>query len=239
MKEARYPLRINKYLALRNYGSRREADELIKRGLVKINGKPAKLGDKVLESDLIEVNTRAKNKIKKLLYFAYNKPRGIVTHSPEKKMGQKSIRDVSDMPKSVFPVGRLDKSSQGLIILTNDGRVTDKLLNPDYNHDKEYVVKVDKPLRPGFFSKASTGIDLGDYTSKPCKTKQLNPQTFSITLTEGKKHQIRRMCDAFGYVILNLQRVRIMNIKLGNLKPGQYRPIEGAELEEFLEKLGL
>ncbi|RJQ31021.1 rRNA pseudouridine synthase [Candidatus Parcubacteria bacterium] len=231
-----YPLRINKYLAANNYCSRREADDLISSGLIKINGRTAKLGDKVLEGDNVEVNSEA-NKTKQLLYFAYNKPAGIVTHSAEREKGQKGISDIAAFPKSVFPVGRLDKASHGLIILTNDGRVTGKLLSPDKKAEKEYFVKVDKPLRPGFFAKAETGIDLGDFITKPCKIKQINERAFKIILTEGKKHQIRRMCEAFGYKTLELQRVRVMNVRLGNLKDGQWRQLEGKELREFLSKL--
>lgn len=239
MEKESYLIRINKYLSLNGYCSRREADSLIKRGLVKINGKNAVLGDKVLKNDAVEVNAQAKNKIKKLAYYAYNKPVGIVTHSPEKEKGQKSISDIAEFPEKVSPVGRLDKESHGLIIFTNDGRVTDRLLNPDREHEKEYAVRVDKPLREGFFLKAASGMDLGDFVTKPCKIKQISPQAFKIILTEGKKHQIRRMCDAFGYAARDLQRLRIMNVKLNNLQPGRYRKLEGRELEEFLNKLEL
>ena len=141
--EISYPMRINRYLALNNYSSRREADTLIAKGVVMINGKKAKIGDKVNETDVITVNMKVANVAKKYVYFAYNKPRGIVTSSP--KDGQKSIADITYTAADVFPVGRLDKNSRGLIILCNDGRITDKLLNPEREHEKEYVVTVNKP----------------------------------------------------------------------------------------------
>ena len=240
MESIEYPVRLNKYLAFKKYASRREADKLIEGGLVKINGKVAKLGDKVQETDLVEVNTKAAEKVKgKLVYFAYNKPYGIVTNNAEE--GQEAITDIVNVGVPVFPIGRLDRSSRGLIILTNDGRITDQLLNPKYEHEKEYIVKVDKPLEKHFLRHLGTGIDIEikDHMTKPAVVKQIGPTTFRITLVEGKKHQIRRMCAAFGYVTNGLQRVRIMNIRLGNLKEGEYRALEGRELEDFLGSLGL
>lgn len=240
MESIKYPVRLNKYLAFKKYASRREADKLIGSGLVKINGRIAKLGDKVNESDEVEINSKAVEKIKgDLVYFAYNKPHGIVTNNPEE--GQEAIADVVDFGVKVFPIGRLDRSSRGLIILTNDGRITDRLLNPEYEHEKEYIVKVDKPLEKHFLRHLGTGIDIEikDHMTKPAVVKQISDNTFRITLIEGKKHQIRRMCAAFGYTVINLQRVRIMNVGLGNLKEGGFRAIEGRELEELLKLLGL
>lgn len=233
-------MRLNKYLAYRKFASRREADKLIDAGLVKINGRVAKLGDRVNESDEVEVNSKTLEKIKNsLIYVAYNKPHGIVTNNPEE--GQEAITDVVNVGVPVFPIGRLDRSSRGLIILTNDGRITDQLLNPKYEHEKEYIVKVDKPLEKHFLRHLGTGIDIEikDHMTKPAVVKQIGDSTFRITLVEGKKHQIRRMCAAFGYTVINLQRVRIMNIRLGNLKEGEYRVLEGRELDEFLHLLGL
>ncbi len=240
MESIKYPARINKYLASRKYASRREADKLIESGSVKINGRIAKLGDKVAATDTVEVNSKVIEKIRNnLVYFAYNKPHGIVTNNPEE--GQESITDVAKFGVPVFPIGRLDRSSHGLIILTNDGRITDQLLNPKYAHEKEYVVKVDKALEKHFLRHLGTGIDIEikGHMTKPAIVKQINETRFRITLVEGKKHQIRRMCAAFGYVVTDLQRVRIMNIKLGNLKEGEFRPIEDRELEDFLKLLGL
>jgi 23S rRNA pseudouridine2604 synthase len=232
-----YPLRINRYLALNNYSSRREADELIKKGVVMINGKKAKIGDKISENDVVTVNAKEKGILKEYVYFAYNKPRGIVTHSP--KDGQKSIGDITYSQSDVFPVGRLDKNSYGLIILTNDGRVNDKLLNPVHDHEKEYVVTVNKPITNIFLKVMRQGVQLEDFKTKPCVINKKNETTFHIMLTEGKKHQIRRMCANLGWEVVDLKRVRIMNIKLGNLGSGQQRKIKGKELEEFLKKLGM
>lgn len=231
-----YPMRINKYLAHKNIATRREADELIVAGKVKINGKLAVLGDKVQESDEIMVDEKIRDS--DFVYLAYNKPIGIITHSPQ---GQsRSIEDIISFQQKVFPVGRLDKDSCGLIILTNDGRITDKLLNPDYDHEKEYVVKVNKTISPSFIKHMSNGLVLGDgYKTKKCQVERLGNFSFSIVLTEGKKRQIRRMCEKLDHHVVELKRVRIMNIKLDNLMYGKYRKIKGQELQEFLQSIGM
>ncbi|KKP80371.1 MAG: hypothetical protein A2271_04820 [Candidatus Moranbacteria bacterium RIFOXYA12_FULL_35_19] len=228
-------MRINKYLAKKNICSRREADELIKFGKVKINNKKAVLGDKVLEND--EVSVSNKNQ-KKLFYFAYNKPVGIITHSPQGN--ERSIEDIIKIPQKVYPIGRLDKDSWGLILLTNDGRITDKVLNPEKKHEKEYAVRVNKIMSESFQNKMARGVMLDDgYKTKPCQVQKINEAMFSIILTEGKKRQIRRMCTALGYAVVDLKRVRVMSIKIGSLKPGEFREIKGAELEHFLKELDL
>lgn len=229
--ELAYPMRINKYLAHKNYCTRREADTLITAGKVLINGKPAQLGDKVNENDKVEVRFRTK----KYRYFAYNKPRGVITHSPEE--GETDIRQNIPLV-GVFPVGRLDKDSNGLIILTDDGRITDKLLNPDYEHDKEYIVSTKEQLPPNLAARFEKGVNIEGYHTKPAVARVLGPKKFSITLTEGKKHQIRRMCSAVGLVVDTLQRTRIMNIRLSGLKEGEFRPMLGQELATFLKSLG-
>jgi 23S rRNA pseudouridine2604 synthase len=230
-----YPIRINRYLALNNYCTRREADVFVEKGLVTINGKKAKIGDKVNKSDKIEVKSSARLAAKEYSYYAYNKPKGIVTHSP--KDGQKSIREVAFFAEDVFPVGRLDKNSRGLIILTNDGRITDKLLNPEREHEKEYIVQVNKPMTNIFLKVMRQGVQLEDFKTKPCIVTQKNEITFHIVLTEGKKHQIRRMCAALGWDVVDLKRIRVMNIELGNLSSGQMRKIQKDELKEFLISL--
>ncbi|MBU6141579.1 pseudouridine synthase [Patescibacteria group bacterium] len=231
-------MRINKYLALKKYASRREADEFIRNGWVTINGKTAHLGDKVNEGDKVRVSERImKERRAHLEYFAYNKPAGIVSTNPEE--GQQSILDVAGISKYVFPLGRLDRESRGLILLTNDGRVTKRLLGPEYEHEKEYIVKVDKPLEKHFLKHLETGIDIEGHRTKPATVKQTGERAFRITLIEGKRHQLRRMCAAFGFIVKDLQRVRVMNIKLGGLKEGMYRKIEGEELHQFLSELGL
>lgn len=235
IKNMEYPMRINKYLAMKNIASRREADELIKSGKIKINGKRAVLGDKVLENDKIDV---AKNSQKKLVYYAYNKPIGIITHSPQDE--EKGIMDIIKIPQKVYPIGRLDKDSWGLIILTNDGRITDKILNPEKNHEKEYMVRVNKVMSISFLNKLAKGVYLEDgYKTKACKVEKINDSMFSIILTEGKNRQIRRMCTALGFSVSDLKRVRIISIKIKKLKPGEFREIKGLELEEFLLKLGI
>lgn len=212
-------MRINKYLALKKISTRRGADELIKEKKVFINGKLALLGSKVKETDIVEIRG-VKNK--ECVYFAYNKPTGIETSSPRKEL---------------FPLGRLDKASYGLIILTNDGRITDQLLNPKYFHEKEYVVKTSNKLRSNFKQKMEKGVDIEGYVTKKCKVSIINDFTFKITLCEGKKHQIRRMCSALFQEVADLKRERIMNIKLGNLKEGALREIKGEEKSAFLDQV--
>jgi 23S rRNA pseudouridine2604 synthase len=229
-----FPMRINKYLAKQNITTRRGADELIEKKKVYINNKLAVLGDKVKEGDQVEV--KHSGKATPMLYYAYHKPIGVITHSPQ--MGEKDVLQSSNL-KGVFPVGRLDKMSHGLLILTNDGRVTDKLLNPEFEHEKEYVVTVTNNLRPSFKEHMENGIRIDDCTTKKCKVKILGDRTFSIILTEGKKHQIRRMCEVMHNQVLELMRTRIMNIKLGNMAPNSFRKIEGEELETLKKALHL
>ncbi|HEY4489090.1 MAG TPA: pseudouridine synthase [Candidatus Paceibacterota bacterium] len=233
-----YPMRINKYLAEQGYATRRGADELIEKGKVFINGKPAELGSKVHEDDTVEVKT-GKRKTGDYLYFAYNKPRGVITHSPGED--EQDVRDTLPelADKGVFPVGRLDKDSHGLIVVTNDGRITDRLLHPRHEHDKEYAVRTKLPLRKNFKARMEEGVLIEGYMTKPAKVSISGDHSFSVTLTEGKKHQIRRMVVALYNEVADLKRVRVLNVKLGKLKAGEARTIEGAELEEFLALLGL
>jgi len=228
-----YPMRINKYLAHKGIATRRGADELIEKGVVFVNGKKATLGQTISQKDNVEVKKHNK---KKLIYLAYNKPVGIVTHSPQNK--EQEIKDIIDI-KNVFPVGRLDKNSHGLIILTNDGRITDKLLNPDALHEKEYVVMTKQKLRSSFKEKMEGGVTIEGYKTRPVKIDLLGENKFKIILTEGKRHQIRRMVVALFNEVTDLKRVRVMNIRLGDLKPGEYRPIEGKELENLLHDLNI
>lgn len=227
-------MRINKYLALNKYSTRKGGDELVKNGKVLINGRIAKLGDKVMAGDKVEVKSSAKKK--EYAYYAYNKPRGVITHSPQK--GEKDIKQSVPL-KNVFPVGRLDKDSRGLIILTDDGRVTDRLLNPKYSHDKEYLVSVKNKISPSFKNKMESGVNIGGYKTKKCSVVMAGSHTFKITLTEGKKHQIRRMCSTLKNDVNDLKRVRVMNIRLGDLKEGEYRQISNDELQKFLKNIGL
>lgn len=213
-------MRINKYLALKKISTRRGADELVKAKKVFINGKLAMLGSKVTEKDKVEVKGTEKKEYK---YFAYNKPVGVETDSPE---------------IGLFPLGRLDKASHGLLIVTNDGRITDQLLNPKFAHEKEYVVRTLNRLRSSFKAKMEAGVNIEGYQTKKCKVKIIDENNFRITLTEGKKHQIRRMCSALFQEVADLKRERIMNIKLGTLKKGGLREIKGEELAIFLKSIG-
>jgi len=195
-KEIEYPVRINRYLASKKVCSRREADELIRSGKVTINSRVAVLGDKVEKDDNVFVDEKAQNK-KKLVYYAYHKPRGIVTHSPQGD--EKDILSISKFAEKVFPLGRLDKDSYGLILLTNDGRITDQLLNPDNYHKKEYVVGVEKNVNSAFLHGLRCGVVLDDgYVARECEVEKLGATSFRIVLTEGKRRQIRRMCERMG-----------------------------------------
>lgn len=233
-----FPMRINKYLADQKIASRREADTLIEAGKVLVNGKKAVLGQQINEGDKVTLSGATK----KYQYLAYYKGRGVITHSPaegEVDIAMRLKRDYS--LTSVAPVGRLDKDSEGLIILSNDGRITGPLLDPESGHEKEYEVTVDKPVTGMFLKLMAIGVDIEGYRTKPAvvKASARNQKKFNLTITEGKKHQIRRMCAALGYQIDTLKRVRVMNIVLGDIKANQYRKIAGEELKTLMKELGL
>ena len=233
MEQIKFPIRINRYLALKGLGTRRSADELIKKHRVLISGRVALLGDMVRKEDVVEVTKTKHDHDKKLYYYAYYKPVGIVTP----QQGERSHALISD--KKLFSVGRLDKDSSGLMILTNDGRITDRLLNPVHEHEKEYIVDVDKKVTPHVLRVLEKGVDIEGYRTKPSRTVFVNDYRFRIILSEGKKHQIRRMIAALGLQVRALKRVRIMNIELGKLKQAEMREIKGDELAVFLKSLGL
>ncbi|MCA9366308.1 rRNA pseudouridine synthase [Candidatus Kaiserbacteria bacterium] len=230
-------IRINKRIAELGLASRREADALIAAGSVLVNGRPAVTGEKVSLSDTIEVRG---NSTKEKLYLAYYKGRGIITHSPAANETDIVTRLKSDYDLTdVYPVGRLDKDSEGLIILTNDGRVTGPLLDPARGNSKVYEVTVDKPINNHFLKHMASGVNIEGYVTKPANIEKKTNVRFLLTLTEGKKHQIRRMCAALGYQVESLKRVQILNIELGKLKPNQYRKLSGSELKTFLKTLGV
>ena len=232
--EISYPIRINRYLALKNYATRTGADELITKGFVTINGRKAILGDQVKKDDKVEV--RKKKPKDAYVYYAYNKATGISTNPDE---GSKDILKATRFPMKVFPVGRLDKDSHGLILMTNDGRVTDRLLSPKYVHEKEYVVKVDPAFSDKFVELMSNGVKFDGFVSKKCKVWRKTKNVFHIILTEGKKRQIRRMAEALHHKVIDLKRIRIMNIELDKIPLGAFQEIKGKELNELLKSLQL
>jgi len=222
--------RINKYLSEVGYCSRREADKLILDGKVTINGKIPEIGAKVEENDQVEVkgqkvekSTRQKN-----IYLAFNKPVGIVC-TTDRKVEPDNVIDFIKYPKRIFPIGRLDKLSEGLIFLTNDGDIVNKILRARNNHEKEYIVKVNRPINSDFIQRMSNGVEILDTITKNCFVKQLGPKKFRIILTQGLNRQIRRMCESLGYRVRSLKRVRIMNIKL-DVPTGKYRDFTNEEL---------
>ncbi|PCH92106.1 23S rRNA pseudouridine synthase F [Candidatus Kaiserbacteria bacterium] len=234
MNAIAYPIRINRYLFLKNICSRREADRLIEQGKIKINGSIAVLGQKVLEADTVDVAGSAANRTYR--YYLYNKPRGIVSNNPQRD--EESVEDVSGIAKGVSPVGRLDKDSQGLMLLTDDGRIVNAILSPEYSHEREYHVGVDKYIKESDIRKLTVGVDIEGYLTKPAQAERLSDDSFTLTLTEGKKHQIRRMCAALGYQVLDLKRVRMMHLPL-DLEEGENRELTKEEVNGLLTLSGI
>ena len=228
--------RINKYLSEVGYCSRRRADRLIEEGKVTINGKVPEIGTKVDDSDLVEVEGKRieKSTKQKKIYLAFNKPVGIVC-TTNREVEPDNIIDFIKYPKRIFPIGRLDKWSEGLIFLTNDGDIVNKILRARNNHEKEYIVSVNRPINKEFIQSMSNGIEILETITKNCFVKQMGAKKFKIILTEGLNRQIRRMCESLGYRVQSLKRVRIMNIKL-DLPVGKYREFTKKELFE-LDKL--
>ena len=229
--------RINKYLSEVGYCSRRVADRLIKEGKVTINGKIPEIGTKVKEGDQVEIEgQRIEKPMKqKNIYLAFNKPVGIVC-TTDRRVETQNIIDFINFPKRIFPIGRLDKLSEGLIFLTNDGDIVNKILRARNNHEKEYIVSVNRPINSDFIQKMSHGVEILDTITKNCFVKQLGPKIFKIILTQGLNRQIRRMCETLGYRVKSLKRVRIMNIKL-DVPIGKYREFSKEELLELNELL--
>ena len=230
-------IRINKYLSEVGYCSRRVADRLIEEGKVSINDEISEVGAKVKEGDQVKVEGQIirKSKIPKKIYLAFNKPVGIVC-TTDRKVEPNNVIDFIKYPKRIFPIGRLDKLSEGLIFLTNDGDIVNKILRARNNHEKEYIVKVNRPINSDFIQSMSNGVEILDTITKNCFVKQLGPRNFKIILTQGLNRQIRRMCEALGYRVKSLKRVRIMNIKL-DLPKGEYREFSKEELLELNAQL--
>ncbi len=228
-------IRLNKFLAESGFCSRREADRLIEAGGVTIDGRVGVLGDKVTEAMDVRALGRSVRPKQEKVYIALNKPVGIVcTADPREPM---NVIDYVKHTQRVFPIGRLDKDSSGLLLLTSDGEIVNRVLRAAGRHDKEYIVSVDKKLTPEFLRRMASGVPILDTVTLPCKLEPLSPFSFRIVLVQGLNRQIRRMCEALSYKVLSLKRVRIMNIQLGELKPGQWRDLTAAELRELMAQL--
>ena len=230
-------VRINKYLAESGKCSRRQADKLIADGEVFINGRVAKLGDRVLPGMKVSFHgENVKNNVKRK-YIMLNKPVGIIcTADPNEPDNVVSFIDHDDR---IYPIGRLDKDSEGLLLLTNDGDIVNRILRASEKHEKEYEVRVDKAVDYDFVKKMQSGVHILDTTTLPCKVVKTGERTFNITLTQGLNRQIRRMCEALGYEVRSLRRIRIMHLRLGNLKLGKWRNLSPTELSELFRQLGI
>jgi 23S rRNA pseudouridine2604 synthase len=226
------PTRINKYLSEAGYCSRRAADKLISAGRIKVNGLVPEMGAKVTSSDEIQIDGKliAESK-EKPVYIAFNKPVGIVC-TTDVGVEPDNIIDYINYPSRIFPIGRLDKPSEGLIFLTNDGDIVNKILRARNNHEKEYLVNVNKPITKEFIEQMSEGVPILDTVTRKCKVEQVTKFRFRIVLTQGLNRQIRRMCEYLDYRVVNLKRTRIMNVKL-DIPSGEWRDITSEELEEI------
>ena len=222
-------VRLNKYISESGFCSRREADKLIESGVVTIDGIKATMGTKVSKGQSVKVNGKLISKEEDLVYIVLNKPVGITCTTEHKVKG--NIVDFVNHKKRIFPIGRLDKDSQGLILMTNDGDIVNKILRAGNNHEKEYIVTVNKPINEEFVRRMSNGIKILGQVTKKCYVKKEGNNTFRIILTQGLNRQIRRMCEALGYEVVKLKRIRIMNINLGELRMGEWRDLTYKELK--------
>lgn len=228
-------MRINKYISDTGFCSRREADKLIENGVVKINDKIATLGDKVTDGDKVFINDKPLKLNSNKVYIALNKPVGITCTTELHVKG--NIVDFIGHKERIFPIGRLDKDSEGLILLTNDGDIVNKILRAENNHEKEYIVTVNKPITDDFIFGMSNGVDVEGKMTKKCHVEKISTFTYRIILTEGRNRQIRKMTAYFGYEVKKLKRIRIMNIKLDNLKKGLWRNLSNNELKVLFKDI--
>jgi len=228
-------IRVNKFLTDAGVCSRRKADEYIEAGRVRVNGEVCTLGVRVFEGDEVSFDGKPVKKDNNLVLIAFNKPVGIVCTTDKREPD--NIIDYLNYPKRIYPIGRLDKDSEGLILLTNDGDIVNKILRAANHHEKEYEVVVNKPITDDFLKKMSKGVPILDTVTKPCKIRRTGDNSFNIILTQGLNRQIRRMCEALDYRVIHLKRIRIMNINLGRLHTGGYRNLDQHELEELKETL--
>ena len=227
--------RLNKFIADSGDCSRREADRLISEGRVLIDGRVGVLGDRVLPGMQVLVDHHPLSGQGEKVYLLLNKPVGIVcTADPREPM---NVVDYLSYPIRIFPVGRLDKDSEGLLLLTSDGEIVNRLLRAAGGHEKEYEVTVDRPVTPDFIRGMSAGVPILDTVTLPCKIRRTGERSFTIVIVQGLNRQIRRMCEYFGYSVRSLRRVRIMNLRLGSLRPGQWRELTDDELNELLRRL--
>ena len=225
------PVRLNKYLSEAGVCSRREADRLIESGRVTVDGERAQTGMRIVPGQVVKVGRKVVSKQDEMVVLAVNKPKGIVC--TEERRERKSIVRFLDYPVRVTYIGRLDKDSHGLLLMTNNGDIINRMMRAANRHEKEYKVTVDHEITPEFLEKMASGVPILDTVTRPCEVRQIGKHTFSIILTQGLNRQIRRMCEALGYEVKDLVRVRVMNIRLGSLKEGEYREVTDEELDEL------
>lgn len=227
--------RLNKFVADSGYCSRREADRLIVEGRVQVDGRPGALGDRVLPGMRVTVDGQSLSGRGEKVYIALNKPAGIVcTTDPREPM---NVVDYLDYPIRIFPVGRLDKDSEGLLLMTSDGEIINRILRAAGGHEKEYEVEIDRPVTKEFVEKMSAGVPILDTVTLPCRVRRTGEKSFNIILVQGLNRQIRRMCEALGCNVVRLRRIRIMNIRLGAMRPGQWRELSEEELSGLMGRL--
>ena len=228
-------IRLNKYIASSGLCSRREADALIESGKVTINGEAAVQDTKVMDGDIVEVSGKKITPDDSMVYIAFNKPLGVTCTTDQRDPS--NIIDYIGYSERIFPVGRLDKNSSGLILLTNDGSIVNKLLRAENGHEKEYIVTVNRPYDKNFLKSMESGVPVLGQLTLPCRLKPVNDKTFKIILRQGLNRQIRRMCEYLGYKVTRLKRIRFMNIHLGDLESGKWRYLTSEEKKELLQSI--
>lgn len=232
---SREPVRLNKYMSDAGVCSRRQADRYVEEGRVTVDGQTAVMGQKVTPAQKICLDGKEILVNRKRIVLAVNKPQGIVCTTEKRE--KDNIVDFIGYPERIYPMGRLDKDSEGLILMTNDGELMDQILRARNYHEKEYIVRVNRPVTMDFLSRMRKGVPILDTVTRPCKVEKIGSNMFKIVLTQGLNRQIRRMCEALDYRVRWLKRVRIMNINLGQLPVGEYREVTGKELDELMQML--